>query len=414
MPVEQPDRSREGVAELRLFSGVVNTRAPDLLSPGDLLSGRNVEINDVGQLERRRGHSPVRVAGSSHSLWTDGRRCFAVVAGSILEITRASPLATRTLVSLRFPEQPVSFTRAGSRYYWSNGTENGCVDGAGARTWGLPVPSFSLTATGGSLRAGRYTVAVTNARVDGQESGANTTTLEVSTGGIVIAPAGPMPADVVERNYYVSKWNSDQLYYAATSSAPSVVIGSEPTSGETCATLHLSPPPPGHAVAFFRGHVLVAKGDELRRSEPFAYELFDARKSLRYGERVTVVAPMDTGVYIGTETRLLWLSGKSPAEWEVETVVGNFGVPDGAWCYTRGDIFDRRRGAVKDDAVLFAASTGMFLGTDGGNVTTLTDDRYAIGRYTRGAVFVREHRGYQQALIALQGPTISANTFSEV
>lgn len=412
MAIEQPDRSREGVVELSLFSGVVNTRPADLLAPGDLLSGQNIEINDAGQIERRRGHTAARAAGPAHSLWTDGRRCFGVLLGAVVEITRASPFAYRTLATLAYPTQPVSFTRAGSRYYWSNSLEQGCIDGPGARTWGLPVPAFALSPAGGSLRPGRYAVAVTNARADGQESGARVLTIEITTGGVQISPAGPLPAEVVTRNFYLSKWNAETVYYAGSSTG-AVTFGSEPTSGEECETLHLLPPPLGSAVAFFRGHVLVARNDELRRSEPFAYELFDGRKSMRFGERVTVIVPMDSGVYVGTETRLLWLGGKSPAEWEVELVVGHVGVPDGAWCYTRSDLFDRRRGATKDDAVLFATESGLFLGADGGNVSALTDDRFAIGRYTRGAALVREHRGYHQALVALQGPIIPANVFSE-
>lgn len=53
---------------LQQFSGLVNTRSEERLGPDELLVAKNIDIDDVKQVHRRRGKT-LKAAGSWHSLW---------------------------------------------------------------------------------------------------------------------------------------------------------------------------------------------------------------------------------------------------------------------------------------------------------------------------------------------------------
>lgn len=401
---EQPDRSAEGVVEVSVFDGLINTVAPSRMPLGGLVRGENVDATDERALLRRRGHSASLLAGSSHSLWSDGRRCFVVVSGVLREVLTLSPtfssVARHTLADA---ELNVEFMRAGGVYYYSNGVENGCIDGTSRRSWGVPVPGFSLLPVTGSLRAGSYAVAVAD-RVGARESGASVARAEVSLGGVqvTLAPAAP---GVTSRRVYLSHWDGEQVYLAAVlpSDGLAVTLTQEPVTGAQAPNLHLSPPPVGQTIARYSGHALVAAGDTLFVSPPFQYELFDLRNGFRFSDRITGVVSMDDGVFVSAGG-IYWLAGP-PSEWSAVQVYTD-PFSEGGWC--RAPAADNG----PPPAAFAMVPAGVIELSRGGSVRVVTGSKYSFGLFDRAAAAVRGIRGFHQVIFSGQDLLSAPNVFS--
>lgn len=75
-----PDNTPPESVVLAQFSGIKNTVAPERLGQSDLEIARNIDLDDVGQVRRRRGYNRV-IAAEFHSLQNAGSKVFAVRGG---------------------------------------------------------------------------------------------------------------------------------------------------------------------------------------------------------------------------------------------------------------------------------------------------------------------------------------------
>jgi hypothetical protein len=172
------------------------------------------------------------------------------------------------------------------------------------------------------------------------------------------------------------------------------------------ATQFLSPALPGTHLAAFAGYVLLARGETLYRSEPYAPELFDLRKGLSFSARITLVAPVSDGVYLGTETSVIWLPGRDPEKW-TEELRFDYGAIPGTLAYTSAEeIADERQGP----AAVFATTGGICAGLAGGSVFNLTGARFNYPVMDEGAAVVRDTQGLAQYLVTLRGTERPGNT----
>jgi hypothetical protein len=176
----------------------------------------------------------------------------------------------------------------------------------------------------------------------------------------------------------------------------------------------LSGPPAGASIiAESRGHMLVAVGNRLYVSEPFAPELFDLRRSFPFTGPITMIGPINDGkvtrqhgVFIGTDSQIVFLEGDGPATWTFR-VIANYGVIPGTLFYGDGELLGA--GDAKERIAFFAAKTGLCAGKMGGDLVNLTQARFAYPVMDRGAGIVRRHRGIAQYLVTLQGTEIAGN-----
>ena len=211
---------------------------------------------------------------------------------------------------------------------------------------------------------------------------------------------------------YGSKQNSGALYKVLEQSVSSLTCSftAETLQGLiTPETAFLSPAPAGQIVRFFRGALWVAADSVLRYSEPFSYEHFDLRKAFPLGERITLLEPMLDGMFVGTPTRLVWLSGTSPEELDLGIRL-NYGVIEGSASRTTLRVLDQNAG--ERDIVVFMTRDGPHVGLDTGEVRALTADDYVTGMRTRGATTVRRQDGYTQILMTAAGAATDQNTHS--
>lgn len=398
----------EGVFEHKEFKGLRNTVGADAFELGDLEAATNVDIDDAGDASVRRGHPAASIAGASHSLWSDGTTCLAVIAGTLTQILPS--LATQSLRT-GMGARPVSYDSVAGRVYYTNGVQTGVVENGASRSWGLEVPTtIAAVAVPGALPAGRYQFALTYVRTDGQESGAaRAGYLELTAPGGLSFPALPVSTDpdVIEKALYVTKMNGSALYYAHTVlAATTSTTFTDPRLGTAVlSTQHLSPPPASDIVAYFAGRVYVAAGDTLYPSRPYAYELFDLREAIRLGDQITLVGPVTDGLFVAAGARTVFLAGRDPAGFDLRPLATYGAIPRTSYRESTSALDPARKGSC----VIWASTRGVCAGFDGGDMVNLTESRFAYPVQETGAAVVRPWRGTQQFLTTLRGTETPGN-----
>lgn len=399
----------DDVATFSQFRGLRNTVGPESFEVGDLEAALNVDITDELRIRRRRGYTAF-VSGAHHSLFANGEVMLAVSGTSLVRITPeavSSTLRTGLTSGAR-----LAYSALGNRIYYSNAIQTGCVQAGVHRTWGLEIPTSQPTASevGGSMRPGTYQYALTYVRDDGQESGTGLAgSIAITSGGIRF-DAIPVSADptVTAKRLYLSPPDGDAMYFALGlhASDTSATIYSPTTGTMMLSTQFKGPPPAGTCLAHYNGHALVASGSRLYFSEPYAPELFDLRRGYRFSSPVTLVAPVEDGIYLGTETEVIFLEGRDVTELAYRSRC-DYGAIFGTLAYSPADDISPK---AQGKAAIFATAQGICAGFDGGQIMNLTQERFNYPVTRRGAAVVRNYGGSVQYLVVLEGTSTAGNT----
>ena len=405
---------REGLHEFTQFKGLRNTVAARNFEPGDLVTALNTDIDDGENIDRRYGFGSVVVAGVDRSLFASGSVCLGVGSNALKQIL--PNYSTVTLKSGLIAGRDLSYAPVADRVYWSNGVDLGCVHEGANRSWGLPVPVLpAFAATGGDLPDGTYQFVVTNIRNDGQESGASRAgTLALSAKGGILLSAIPVATDatIVAKAVYVSTRNGSVLFRAGliANATTTFAIRELGDPAAPLQTQFLSAPPAGDFIGYSGGYMLVADGNRLYPSEAYAPELFDLRKSVPFLDRITMIAPLIDGAWLGTDSEVIWLSGNTPEAWKFEPKA-DYGVIPGTASFADGELLGDGSGAG-EQTVYFTTKQGICVGRSGGRMSNLTESRFGFPSQPVGAGIVRRHRGIVQFLTTLNGPETAANSFT--
>ena len=403
---------REGLFEFSKFKGLRNVVNARDFDPGDLEVALNVDIDAGERVTRRKGFGSVVVAGVDRGLFASGSICLGVGSNALVQIS--PDWSKQTLHSGLTPNRDLSYAALADRVYYSNGVESGVVQNGARRSWGLTVPSTpAASVTGGDLQAGRYQFAVTYLRNDGQESGAGRAgEIELSARGGVLLSSIPASADptVVLKAVYMTTTNGQALLRVGVlpNSQTTFTLQAPNDGAAPLGTQFLAPPPPGDHIGYSSGYALVAVGAALYPSEPYAPELFDLRKRIPFTDRITMIAPVDGGLWVGTDSQVLWLAGKDMTTWEfVERA--DYGAIPGTLAYGDGELIGD--GSLSGTLVpFFATKRGICIGTTTGSLQNLTESRFAYPSQPKGAGLVRRHRGVGQYIATLNGPETAGNT----
>lgn len=408
---------REDTVTFGEFRGLRNNVSAESFATGDLVTALNCDIDDALGISRRMGYSAVLVNSVDRDLWASGSVCLAVGSNALKLVN--SDYTARTLRSGLTANRPLSYASIGDRVFYANGVELGCVQNGVNRTWGITPPTMpTAAATGGTMLAGLYQFAVTYLRSDGQESGAcRAGTIELTTtGGISLSSLSvSTDASVTHKVVYATSVGGETLFRAGVIvNADTTFVIRDPRAGSSpLMTQFLSAPPAGTCIAESRGHMLVADGNRLYVSEPYAPELFDLRKSYPFLDRITMLAPISDGkmfrqhgVYVGTDSQIMFLEGDSPDKWSFR-VIANYGVIPGTLYFGDGDLLGA--GDSKERIAFFASKRGLCAGKMGGDLVNLTENRFAYPIQISGAGIVRRHRGIAQFLVSMQGAEVAGN-----
>ena len=133
------------------------------------------------------------------------------------------------------------------------------------------------------------------------------------------------------------------------------------------------PAPAGAIMAFYGARVLMAVGPVLYASRPNGWELFDIRRDFKvFSDDITLIQPVDDGVYVGTTTELAFLSGTEFDKLTYRQVVAGR-VVLGSGVQVRGELVQSGQGS----AIVCIADDVLCAGFNGGNVARMTEGRYA-------------------------------------
>lgn len=380
------------------FTGINNVVPGHRHKQSDLAQAVNVDIGLDNEIRRRAGFT--RVVEDCHkNLWQAQGFMLATCNGDLVR----SDNGVTTVLQASLGSARVWYCNLpDGRTTFSNGLVNGITDGTtgGTTTWGPPIPAGVGAATDvpGSLFPGEYQRAFTYVRLsDGLEGPpAYAPPVTVASGGLLCTGLPTLDGHAI--NVYLSSHNGAELFLAGQTLGPAFSFTQANERLVLPLRTHmLEPMPVGTLTAFWRGRVLVAKGNVLFASLPHRWELCDLRRDFKqFTAPITLVQPVDGGVFVGTEHELAFLGGTTwdglvySRRIQGRTVLGS-GVT----------VPGEKLGASPVDAMVAIAGGELVAGFADGTTKVLTADRYRTG-VTEVAATFREVNGIPQYIAVPQ------------
>jgi hypothetical protein len=369
-----------------------------------LREAENVDLTRVGHPMRREGFTQT-ASGFAHSLWSDPGVSYALVVLDGVLTALEGPEMLQTPIREVTPYRPVSYAAVNGEVYWSNGMEMGRITAAKQdRVWGMPVPgspTLSVSMDGGMF-AGLYHVTCTFSDTDEIEHGAATpVSIRIVEGQGIRVNAPVPPEGAVMWNVYCTQANGETYYLAR--SVPvfltQIAISIEDMGiGRLLETLDRHPPRTGHIVRHGNGRIFLARRDTVIFTDPLRYHLTQPSRGLyMFDSEVTMLEPVQGGVYVGIEGRVFFIGGSDPYDVQ-QRVVHPHGPVAGAVTHVPG----HRLEAPVDRVPVFWTQDGqMFAGMPDGILRPLTGDRFWLPPHRQGAMLYRKHEGMEHVVSVL-------------
>lgn len=369
------------------FIGINNVQPGHRLKSTELASATNVDIGLDGEIRRRRGYTQVSEV-CHKNLWQAQGFMLATCNGDLVRTDGTTQAVLQESLGV---DRVWYCNLPDGRTTFSNGLINGITDGVTAQAWGVPTPESvgAHTPVAGDLFPGSYRWAISYVRLaDGLEGMlAYSGQIELETGGILLTGLPEEPGHKI--NVYLS--NGEGFYFAGTTLGSSFsYLGANNALTLPAITEHAYPMPVGTVTAFWRGRVLVAQGNILWASLPHQWEHCNLRRDFKqFSAPITLVQPVDGGVFVGTEQELAFLGGQ---QWDQLAYVRkiNGAVVLGSGVTVPGEELD-----ASGDAMVCIADGGIEAGLGDGSTRNLADDRYTTA-VTEVAATFREVDGIPQ------------------
>lgn len=387
--------------------------APDYAMPeGSVRDATNIDVTNEGVLRTRNGHavSP-RVAGTNcHSLFATPNLMLHA-DGSQLKRT-VGPLTD--VVAPIQPSQPICYGRLpDGSIAWSDGGSIGKVSQLGASiplSLASPGSPAIAAASNGLQREGRYLVAVTWVAFSGEESPPSLPVAINLLDGQGIQLSGipaSAPTGAIGLRVYCSHTNEAVLFEAAFVGVGTTSLRIDsPPSGRALETLFEANFPACTSLAFAVGRLLGARGNLFIWSEAFRPGVYrPAKNFIQFPAPVTLIAPTQDGVYVGTENEVVFLPGFDFGNQAYRPV-----TPYGAYPGTLVDMPHTLQ-------MGWASPQGFVIADNSGAVVNISMDKVAFPGAIRGGSLLREENGMRQIVSSLSpsGPAnlLAASDYAE-
>lgn len=356
------------------FTGINNVQPGHRLKPTELAVASNVDVGLDGEVRRRQGYTQVSEV-CHKNLWQADGYMLATCNGDLVRTDGT----TQTVL-----QESLGVDRAwycnlpDGRTTFSNGLIHGITDGTTATAWGIPLPVSTGAATpvAGELTPGEYRWAITYVRLsDGLEGGAAySPPTELPDGGLLLMGLPEEPGHAI--NVYLS--NGEAFFYAGQTLGDAFsYLGKNDALVLPLRTDHLYPMPVGTVTAFWRGRVLVASGSVLFASLAHSWEHCDLRRDFKqFGAPITLIQPVDDGVYVGTEDELAFLSGDQFDKLEYRRVVIGRTVLGSGVTIEAEYLRPREGGNHRGTAMICIADGTLTFGYNGGSIWRITEGVY--------------------------------------
>lgn len=371
------------------FAGINNVLPPERLSDSELAVATDVDIGLSGELLRRQGFTLPSTL-PHRNVWEGPAFVLATVNG---DLTSILPNGTRTVIYPSLGNDRVWYCLwPDGRVAFSNNLISGVVaaNGLSQTPWGVPVPATTgaLTDVAGSLFPGNYQYQLTYVRLsDGLEGGpVYTNPVPVALGGVLITGL-PQLAGYGINVYLTGHGGGDAHLAGMTLTSSFSYLGPNSSLVLPCRTDYLQPPPAGKLCATWRGRSLVAVGNLLMASQPHQPEMFDYREDFKqFPDPITLVQPVDDGIYLGTTKQLYFLAGKEFSALEMTTAVAGT-VVLGSGVSVRGELIRKGDGVGEGPAMICIADQVLVAGFSDGSVVRISEKRYLTNATEVAATF---------------------------
>ena len=244
-------------------------------------------------------------------------------------------------------------------------------DGMKAVPLTLAKPASPMVAAGaGSLPGGKYGVAVAWMRGNLESPLSPMTTCTVPDGGgLEITFPLALDSTVTGVRLYLTRQNGGELNRAGDYPAglAQVSVPLLPKPGAAAQWQHMEPMPTGPHLGVWQGRLVTASTNVLRFSEAMAYHVHDPRHGfVQMPQRITFVAPVDGGIWVGQVDHVAFLSGNTPQELGMLRKTAKAPVP-----FSVVYLDSETAGEVSGGGaavVAWLADNGFVLGSPGGQV----------------------------------------------
>jgi len=386
----------------------------DVLSPeGEIIAGCvrsavNVVIKKAGGLDRRAGATKVVTITRPHSLWSNADMTLFVAGGTLYKLNGLAFEAIAYGFTL-----PARYTEMGGKVYVSGAATLLRVDSDGTVT--IPgVASMlsyqpTLTATTGGLPAGRYGVAFSAVSATGEESGlSNVEFIDLAaSAGITVSLPAAVPGGVTRYRIYRTSTNGDNLYLVETIvAAPGTTTIAGGDIGRQEARWPLDLLPAGTDLTSYRGRLYSALGSFLFFDESLTPGLYDPRKNFFiFGDLITMVQAVEDGIYVGTPSRVYFLSGTKPSEMKLDVKATN-GAFEHSSRLVDANMLDGKMIDTTKPCAVWLSPVGYQIGTPSGNVLSPQADKILLSDIVRAPTLAFVKDGIKQIVSATEALTL--------
>lgn len=374
---------------------------------------KNVDIDRMGNVSRRRGASLLVSGSGYHSLYASQRSWLMLCYKNELGVFNTGASAFVPLVTME-DNYLTSFTETNGILYAMNPSFS-CMFSKGssiAKSIGVELPAieaeFNVIANG-AFEAGTYGIAYSIIDPDGEESPLSelvTLTLEENQGiqGTLFTVAAGYRYRV-----YMTTADGEVLRQAVEFDADTVsiqILNSE--EGRRPETQGLVVLPKGHLIRAFNSRLLVADSNYVYFSESFRPHLAAPENYIMLSGFVTMMEPVKGGVFIGDQNGVRFYRGEDPSSWREQD-----GVPEPAIFNTSvkvsGKFFTGDLANV-DEAIVWLSTTGYNIGLPTGEIIRPNSSQVRLPGYVQGCTTVSTYDGRNQVITPVNSNQLAASS----
>ena len=385
-----PMAATESQPKIASFLGLNNVTDPLRAGFGWLSVADNVVVTDTGAIEKREGYSRVEAGSFSAAYATlDHQRAYLVAGGSLRTL---NGVVIKTGISAA----PMYWAEINDDVYFNNGIDRGIIrHDNSVIDWAWTVPAApTLKAVTGSLPAGLYQVRCTSTTADGRELGAGESSELVLSEGQALQITGL----AANSRVYIAPADSTVYQYAGTYSGAFVWNSSPDSLGRDLVNNFYDPLPAGaDVIQFWRGRAYAAqympehKQTVVWFSEPMGFHLFDLNRNfIMVPGKVTMLAPHDAALVIGTDTRQFAYTPEGIKE------LADYGVVPG------------QHWTKDDDRIIYWTTRGVCTFP----FSNLTERSVSVAPGVQAGGTIVRSGGQKRFVVALQQGGVAFNSYS--
>lgn len=358
------------------FAGINNVLPSHRLSQQDLIAATDVDIGVGNEIRRRKGHTVISPLCHKNLWQAEG----FLLATSMGGLVRSDGLSQVMLHPSLGSDRVWYATLPNGRTAFSNGLLMGVTDGTADGTVDITLPTPQTTGTAvdidGALTPGQYRSAVVLVRQsDGLESAPEySPPMVTARGGLLFMGLPREPG--FHTDIYLTAKDGEAFYMAGRAQDGVLSITDGGALLVPLRNDRLRPMPKGRLLTVWKGRLLTAAGNVLWASMPYKISLCDMSRDFKqFGAPITLVVPVDDGIYVGTEEELVFLAGDTFDKLSMTRVVPGH-VVLGSGIGVRGEHLTLREKAGQGGAMVCIADGVLVSGFNGGNISRLTEGRY--------------------------------------